>query len=165
MNYTKGADLTVPGADSTDNSDVTDVAGNKTDALIESVGTTKSLTAYLKGMIQELAQRQVPKIAKNWTNGTSYSDIVNISDKGVLTGIRLLITNPSTGDEYCYIKVIIDGVTIVTNLRLGFYDHSITFPNDGGLNFNHRFNTSLQVQHKLTQGNSIIYSSVTYTTD
>lgn len=47
-------DISVPAADSTDNVDVTDVVGNKTDAAVTAVGTTKSAIAYLKGLITNI---------------------------------------------------------------------------------------------------------------
>lgn len=45
------ADLAVPAANSTNNAVVSDVAGNKQDASVTTVGTTKSLMAYLKGVL------------------------------------------------------------------------------------------------------------------
>lgn len=44
----------VPTADVTDNAQMRDVAGNKTDAAVTSVGTTKSVMAYIKGAISLL---------------------------------------------------------------------------------------------------------------
>ena len=41
----------VPSGDSTDNASVVDVVGNKADGAIDTVGTTKSLMAYTKGLI------------------------------------------------------------------------------------------------------------------
>lgn len=46
-----GANLNVPAADATTNANERDVIGNKTDAAVTAVGTTKSLMAYLKGLI------------------------------------------------------------------------------------------------------------------
>lgn len=43
--------LLVPGADATSNVDVSDVVGNKTDAAVTAVGTTKSVEAYVKGLV------------------------------------------------------------------------------------------------------------------
>lgn len=48
-NTTLVSKLDVPSADATTNVDVADVVGNKTDAAIYVPGTTKSVTAYLKG--------------------------------------------------------------------------------------------------------------------
>lgn len=45
------SDLLVPGADATTNSKSRDVVGNKTDLSVYDVGTTKSLMAYLKGLV------------------------------------------------------------------------------------------------------------------
>lgn len=47
----KTVDLAVSTADSTDNVDVVDVIGNKTDASVVAVGTNKSVIGYLKGIL------------------------------------------------------------------------------------------------------------------
>ena len=41
----------LPPADSTDNDNVNDIAGNKTDAAQTTVGTTRSLMGYIKGIL------------------------------------------------------------------------------------------------------------------
>jgi len=44
--------------------------------------------AYLKALIQELDQRKVGKAVNSYAMGTgNWTDVINISDKGVLTGI------------------------------------------------------------------------------
>jgi hypothetical protein len=48
-------DTLVPTADSTNNVFARDVSGNKSDAAVTTVGVTKSLMAYLKGAINQLA--------------------------------------------------------------------------------------------------------------
>lgn len=50
---TTPAALNVPTADSTANSTMRDVVGNKTDAAVSAVGTTKSLVAYAKGNLTQ----------------------------------------------------------------------------------------------------------------
>lgn len=55
---TTDALLAVPAADATANAFERDVIGNKTDAAIYAVGTTKSIAAYLKGLI-DLADKSV----------------------------------------------------------------------------------------------------------
>lgn len=45
---------TVPGADATTNTNARDVAGNKTDAAVTTVGTTKSIIAYVKGLLNQI---------------------------------------------------------------------------------------------------------------
>lgn len=47
--------LNVPTADDTVNSFLTQAVGNKTDAAVTTVGTTKSLMAYVKGALNQLA--------------------------------------------------------------------------------------------------------------
>jgi len=63
----------VPAADSTANAQMRDPIGNKTDAAVETVGTTKSIMAYIKGIIDLLL--------KNATYGlsaikTAVSDLI-----------------------------------------------------------------------------------------
>ena len=43
--------LAVPAADATTNTDERDVIGNKTDTAVTTVGTTKSIIAYIKGLL------------------------------------------------------------------------------------------------------------------
>jgi hypothetical protein len=47
-------DMTVPAADATTNTISRDVIGNKTDAAVVAVGTTKSLMGYIKGILTNL---------------------------------------------------------------------------------------------------------------
>lgn len=71
--------LKVPSADGTANSYSRDVVGHKEDAAVETVGTTKSLMAYLKGLI---GLHNVP--TADATTNTSISDVVgNKTDAGV----------------------------------------------------------------------------------
>ena len=152
------SDLSVPSANSSDNVDMPDVAGNKTDTPVEAVSAVASLVGYIKGLVQEMAQRDTAKVASATHAGsssTSYSDIVNITDKGVLTGISQSI-DAAAGNAY--IKIVLDGVTITDSA-------TIREGSGIGLSFNHRFNTSLQVQHKTQFGSAYQYTSVAYTID
>lgn len=47
----------VPAADSTSNASVADVVGNKTDAAQATVGTTRSIIAYVKGLLNSVQQQ------------------------------------------------------------------------------------------------------------
>ncbi len=49
------AHIVLPSADSTANTYISEVVGNKTDAAVTTVGTTKSLVAYAKGILNQLA--------------------------------------------------------------------------------------------------------------
>lgn len=62
--------LTVPSADSTDNVYERDVIGNKNDAAVTTVGTTKSAMAYLKGLITNVqvhGTQEYTSGSGNWT--------------------------------------------------------------------------------------------------
>lgn len=57
---------TVPSANASANVDVADVVGNKTDAAFTTVATTRSLMAYLKGLVdQRLTDKEKAFIGKN----------------------------------------------------------------------------------------------------
>ena len=160
----------VPSANSTDNVDVADVAGNKTDTLVEAVGTTKSLVAYLKGLIQELDQRKVPHVAAGTITNSTTTDVVNITDKGVLTGITQCVRDRTgTGGVWGGALLLsIDGVQMIWTGNFTITQQPITYQ-DGQwcvpLSFNHRFNTSLRVQHYAAYDNNTVTTYVTYTTD
>ncbi len=67
--------LTVPSADSTDNVYERDVLGNKTDAAVTTVGTTKSAMAYLKGLVDNMLVHSVQEYLSgsgNWTVPTGW---------------------------------------------------------------------------------------------
>ena len=157
---------TVPAANATANTDVADVGGNKTDALVEDVGTTKSLMGYIKGLIQELAQRDVAQAASDTNSQVStYEDVVNITDKGVLTGVTQGLYGSTSGASVGTIRITIDGVAILTDT--GFTHFFFTYNEmrgyDASLAFNHRFDTSLRIEHKTTAGS--VHTKAAYTID
>lgn len=148
---------TVPSADSTDNDQMGDVVGNKTDAAVEAVGTTKSITAYSKGLVQELAQRAVAKMTGAYLTSSTLSDVLNITDKGVLTGFFMR----EIGTDNCYFAITVDG-TVIYNASLVAVDaHTNSFT----IAFNHRFNTSLRVQIKNSDNSTGMTGFVAYTVD
>jgi hypothetical protein len=163
MGYVKGTldSVVVPTADTTDNNSIRDVIGNKSDALVTDVRTTASVIAYLKGLIQELDQRKVARCA----SGAS-GNIVNISDKGVLTGIYVRGTISSSSPMgYISLQVTIDGSsTLSTVIYPSSYDSTnFWFFVSYSLAFNHRFNTSLGValgngQNVITQNCDVAYT-------
>jgi len=169
-----GADISVPAADSSDNVDVADVIGNKTDTPVEAVGTMKSLMAYIKGLIQELDQRSTPKFGYGTTTSTGWADVVNITDKGVLTGIAAYIEILAGNEKGVEVNVVIDGSTELTtnNNGIGCYMANDTNRAAGmtaSIPCNHRFNTSLRVQIRVNSlsggGTPTAYGIVSYTTD
>ena len=136
----------VPGADVATNTNMRDVLGNKTDALKTDVAADVSAMAYLKGQVQELDQRKIPHTVQgNGGNGV-YADIVNINDKGVLTGISVQAISIGVVPIDGNLRVTIDGNAFIWNMYV-----ISTSPTDKGvvtrgLNFNHRFDTSLLVE-------------------
>lgn len=174
----------VPTVDITNNYSSADVVGNKSDAAQTTVGTTRSTIAYVKGLLNALAthvtalathdtalgvvdgnvdnleaerlQRVVARAVQATTASDTLADVVNISDKGVLTGISQM----AVANDSMKLKVIIDGVTILdtfTFTKLASCPRSIAF--------NHRFDTSLQVQHSNTGNAEQVQTLVSYTTD
>lgn len=135
----------VVGADSALNTYMRDVLGNKTDAIDDVVAANVSLMAYIKGDTQERDQRAVGKMSRVGviSTDTTEKDIVNITDKGVLTGITIHIRGSQTGN--LFLKVTIDG-TIVYNgycyEGVGSVDDNPVIP----FIFNNRFNTSLHIE-------------------
>ncbi len=112
-------------------------------------------------LTQEADQRSVPKVYSNSYNGTAFTDIVNITDKGVLTGISTFLTQ-YTAASFIHWKIIVDGVTL--------YDGEIMSFSEKGqaksLSFNHKFDTSLQVQHKIvTASKGTVRTEVSCTVD
>jgi hypothetical protein len=159
----------VPTADSTDNAHLRDVVGNKTDAAVSVVGTDKGLIGYIKGLIQWLAQKTVPKTATLSGASTSYTDIINIFDKGVLTGVNQFL-KPSGGDsvfDHGYIKIIIDSTTILDYVfTYGSFDSGVACDmGHNSLHFDHPFSTSLQIQYKVGDIKLTAYNIVAYTID
>jgi len=153
----------VPAKDATTDVNVRDVVGKKDDTAVEDVGTTKTVIAYSKGIVQEVAQRDVAKMATAVNGTTGYVDCVNVTDKGVLTGISQCM-------ERCFIgsvKVVIDSITVYDGVFALELDDETGDPiiSRNSLAFNHRFDTSLQVQHKTSNEAGDSSLIVSYTTD
>lgn len=147
--------LEVPAADTAANYWVRQVIGSKADAAREAQAATYSAIGYLKGIIQELAQRGTAEFADVGGTSDTLADVVNITDKGVLTGVAMVMEGADRGR----LKITIDGVAIMNDRRFVF--NSL----QNSLAFNHRFNTSLRVEHR-NEGNAVAYLTyVAYTTD
>lgn len=151
------ADIAVPSADATANTDMADVIGNKTDAAADDVATTKSLMAYLKGLVQELDQRKMGKTAVySGSVTTSGVDVINISDKGVLTCVCVNLY-----DYEVTVTITIDGTALSAFTWTPGSSRS-----NASLSFNHRFDSSLRVRIVATGSTSNIAPAVvTYTID
>jgi len=167
MAYVKGilSYLSFPTQDSTNNTTVADVVGNKADSEATNVANTTSAIAYLKGLIQELDQRKVPKmvrVAIYWKLGEWY-DVVNITDKGVLTCVSQQIYSSSSYNS-TELKIVIDGISVYEGAFAQFENFiNNNYYGQYTMNFQHRFNSSLLVQHKSYTPD--INTFVTYTVD
>jgi len=151
----------VPAADSANDANIRDVVGKKDDAGVEVVGTTKSLVAYSKGLVQEMAQRNVAMCAQNGATSTTWVDIVNINDKGVLTGLAAF-TYAFTATSVIQFAVTIDGTLILSFPILTFTG----IGQSNSLSYNHRFDTSLQVQINIgSDSKGAAIGIVSYTKD
>lgn len=172
MQNTISGKHTVPSANTTANVDVSDAVGNKSDTKVEDIATTKSLMAYVKGLTQELAQRDVAKAANlTGTLSQTYVIVVNTNDKGILTGIWTSMLPDADNPEYVEIRITIDG-TVFLNTIL-FYPvktsfdggSTISYSVNGGLAFNHRFDTSLKVEHRIQTSTNVVHTVASYTID
>ena len=126
-------------------------------AAAEVPANDKTLMAYLKGVITRLSLEHTPVLAEGSTSSSSYVNVVDISDTGVLTGISQSLGGAGADG---YIKVWIDGTALQGD--------PVQFTPDGGGNslaFHHRFFTSLRVQHKLDGAAVGVYTMVSYTVD
>ena len=97
----------VPSADSTANTYERDVVGNKTDAAVTTVGTTKSLTGYSKGVLSVVAPGNVTVVTNSLNSGISgaYSawqeEIASLSSGAVRIEVTggMLTNNTTTIDD------------------------------------------------------------------
>ncbi len=115
----------------------------------------------LDPLIQEETQREVAGYESDTTNAMGLKDVVNIADKGVLTGVSGLI-QVFTAEGYMGLRVTVDGV-LLGPLNYLFFTK---IGDSRTCCFNHRFNISLQVQINMSAadlgtGNCTVW----YTTD
>lgn len=97
----------VPTADTSTNALERDVVGNKTDAAVNAVGTTKSLMAYLKGLLNEVTVAAANTSANGFINDVvgnktdTAQNAVNTSRsammylKGIVNEITVAVANTS----------------------------------------------------------------------
>ena len=106
------SDLLVPAPNSTDNDNERDVIGNKEDTVVYAVGTTKSITAYAKGILDQTKYATRGRVqifggnfdchqaASTYTFATGFAQVVllesvaveaqvNFSDDAGFTGISI----------------------------------------------------------------------------
>lgn len=146
------------------------VVGNKTDSIRDSGGVAndQSLMNYMKGLIQEMHQRYIPKLV------TMSTSSLTITDKGILTGISQLIktTTDTSVEGFGTISITIDGTSLGGTIYAS-YINSYWLSGAGGflkeyepfsLSFNHRFNTSLSITTSCPT-NAQVITTVAYTID
>jgi prophage DNA circulation protein len=87
--------LAVPTADVADNVDLVDVIGNKTDAAVTTAGTTKSIMAYIKGLISNVStvDTVVDDIQTDLSNATDGLGAIKTAVDTVDTNVDTLISN------------------------------------------------------------------------
>lgn len=130
-------------------------------ATAAALSTHDTALGVVDGMVDSLEaerlQRVTGKVARASTTSSSLADVVNVSDKGVLTGIYQFVR----GDNQGFWKLTIDGTVVVDDSENFVYGNT----KHGGLSFNHRFDTSLRVEHKNQDGSTTLITYVAYTTD
>ena len=109
----------------------------------------------------ELDKRKVCYIIKQAVSANTYTNIVDITDKGILNGIRVY-NYEGEDPRIASIKIVVDGVTKFDD-QWGNYG-TATY-RQGSLSFCHQFETSLQVQAKVSLVGEYINVIVAYTTD
>lgn len=161
------AENNVPGVDAVTNVKTRDVTGNKADSLIEAVGVNKSNIAYTKGLIQLLAQLGSPKMAYYEGTGTGYTSVVDITDKGILTGISVNKETSVLGATIVMLKVTLDAVQLYANkfIKQDLATIEGLVWSTQSLSFFHRFNTSLKIEIGNVAGAAWHYCTVSYTVD
>ena len=137
--------------------------------IISDISTVATQVIIVKNLVNNLEAERLKRAVLYVTQldgeAAGLTDIVNISDKGILSFIFQKITYGSTGDNTS-LKIIVDGVTKLdvsnqNEVLSGFRQAR----QSGMLMFNYPFETSLQVQYAKTGGTPVSNSFVVYTTD
>lgn len=167
--YSKPPDLSTlialhvkPAPNAVDNVHMRDSIGNKDDNLFVGAWSTVSIMSYIKGLTQFLDQLKTAKAVNYEHTGDTFADAVNISDKGVLTGVSVLYHAVDT--NYAYVKITIDGVVVLPGTVYFGAGDATHIGNNNSLAFFHRFNTSLRVEVKCGASKYAKFC-VSYTTD
>ena len=128
------------------------------------------LTTELATVIANAAQSATPKFAQATLSGNSIDVVVDITDKGVLTGITVVF-QPTDDVEAVSVELTatLDGVNVINDSTLTSKPAVATTAMQlvTALSFYHPFNTSLVITARMTD--SIPANTgmvlVTYTTD
>lgn len=116
-------------------------------------------------LIAEQLLRVVSRTASHLGVHTTWENAVNISNKGVLTGVSLTLYDGHTSDSIGRFQVIIDGITLPAIQTFAFFDIVEHSYQANSLAFNHKFETSLQVQYQCSTLNIAACCDVSYTID
>jgi len=111
--------LAVPSADVTTNTNERDVIGNKTDAAITAVGTTKTVTAYAKGLVTMNTVQSADS-----TNNAFAGDVIgNKTDAAVYTpGTTKSILAHAKGQLDVQEKVVVKAAATMVTAQTIFTD-------------------------------------------
>ena len=142
--------------------DSSNVVGNSDGSYLERL---EQLSLDIVVLNAELNQRVVAQVAQATRAVASYADVVNITDKGVLTGVSQVIYNGATGNCEGVVRITIDGVAIMTDSLFSIYVLTPDVSQPNTVSFNHRFDTSLRVEHMTSNTNATIKTTVAYTID
>lgn len=111
-------------------------------------------------------QRMTPQVAKAATSLTTNQTVVNVVGSGILTGIfQSGATDQDTYFNRGLVTIIIDGVTLVTDLELSYvtlYPEGGNGRTFGSLPIIAKFNQRLEVRHRSMSGGADVTTTATY---
>ena len=163
--YLKAPNLDVAGVDNTDNAFLKDIIGNKWDNIKGVVSANYTLINYLKGIVQEVAQRGAPKMVHVRLTDTSYADVLNITDKGFLIAVVAQMKSGGAAAKNAFARFTLDGVTICTPSEAILAKTTVDVVPNITIPFFHRFNTSLLIEGYTNDAAHPVDFFVTYTVD
>ncbi|NNU96164.1 hypothetical protein [Anoxybacillus sp. EFIL] len=100
--------------------------------------------------------KTTPIITKFSTINSTYETAVNVTGKGILTGIAGTSRYENTA-VYTFVEIIVDGTTLITDLRVNSLNNGSV-----GIPMNIRFNNSLKVNVRSTAGGYTVEATITY---
>lgn len=110
----------VPAADATANAEVRDVVGNKTDAAVTTVGTNKSLMAYVKGLLGKSVIKSIQYgvvVISTGTSATATITSVNTA-KAVVLNLGSFSSGAATSTQVLAGLTLTNGTTVTANRGL-----------------------------------------------
>jgi hypothetical protein len=122
--------------------------GVTADDAVLKVSDTDIISAYVKGLVQRADQGSVPKMVQVAGGNGALADIVNILDKGILTGLSIEAIYITGAKPIGYLKITIDGEVIFVETAVIFATSSAAYPVYRTIPFNHPFSTSLRIEGK-----------------